>query len=67
MPHVQVAVHFAELHDTPTRMKEKGCLRDIIAWSNSRRHFYWRLRRRSGLVLVVVFGCRCWCKFELLM
>lgn len=46
MPHVQVAVHFAELHDTPTRMKEKGCLRDIIAWSNSRRHFYWRLRRR---------------------
>jgi len=42
----QVAVRFAELHDTPTRMKEKGCLTDIVPWAAARRYFYWRLRRR---------------------
>jgi len=42
----QIAVRFAELHDTPTRMKEKGCLRDIVPWAASRKYFYWRLRRR---------------------
>ena len=42
----QVAVHFAELHDTPARMMEKGCLREIVPWTEARRYFYWRLRRR---------------------
>jgi len=42
----QVAVKFAELHDTPVRMKEKGCIRDIIPWAGARRFFYWRMRRR---------------------
>ena len=42
----QVAVHFAELHDTPARMKEKGCLREVVPWAEARRYFYWRLRRR---------------------
>jgi len=42
----QVAVHFAELHDTPARMKEKGCLREVVPWTEARRYFYWRLRRR---------------------
>merc|ERR1711971_1038079 len=46
MGYHQVAVHFAELHDTPTRMKEKGCLREVVPWAEARRYFYWRLRRR---------------------
>jgi acetyl-CoA carboxylase / biotin carboxylase 1 len=40
-----VAVHFADLHDTPERMLEKGCISDIIPWGSSRSFFYWRLRR----------------------
>ena len=42
----QIAVQFAELHDTPTRMKEKGVLTGVVPWRESRRFFYWRLRRR---------------------
>lgn len=41
----QVAVQFADLHDTPERMQEKGCILDIVPWRNSRKFFYWRLRR----------------------
>lgn len=40
-----VAVHFADLHDTPERMLEKGCINEIIPWRNSRKWFHWRLRR----------------------
>lgn len=40
-----VAVHFADLHDTPERMLEKGCISEIVAWRTSRPFFYWRLRR----------------------
>jgi acetyl-CoA carboxylase/biotin carboxylase 1 len=42
----QVAVHFADLHDTPGRMKAKGVIKKQIAWGASRQFFYWRLRRR---------------------
>ena len=68
----QVAVHFADLHDTPGRMMEKGVIlvspfwsprqqcsapslifvpfshlfQDVLEWKNSRKYFYWRLRRR---------------------
>lgn len=42
----QVAVHFADLHDTPERMLEKNCIHEIVSWRNSRRFFYWRLKRR---------------------
>lgn len=42
----QVAVHFADLHDTPGRMKAKGVIRQLVRWSESRSYFYWRLRRR---------------------
>merc|ERR1719228_2294110 len=42
----QVAVQFAELHDTPVRMKEKGTIRDIVEWKEARKFFYWRLRRK---------------------
>lgn len=41
----QVAVQFADLHDTPGRMQEKGVITDILEWRTSRLFFYWRLRR----------------------
>ncbi|CAG7704187.1 unnamed protein product [Allacma fusca] len=41
----QIAVHFADLHDTPERMQEKGVIQDIIKWKRSRELLYWRLRR----------------------
>jgi acetyl-CoA carboxylase/biotin carboxylase 1 len=42
----QVAVHFADLHDTPGRMQRKGVIRRQVNWSESRSFFIWRLRRR---------------------
>jgi len=42
----QVAVQFAELHDTPVRMKEKGTIKDVVSWKEARRFFYWRMRRK---------------------
>ncbi|KAL7800619.1 acetyl-CoA carboxylase [Trichoderma afarasin] len=42
----QIAVQFADLHDRAGRMKAKGVVRDSLDWSNARRYFYWRLRRR---------------------
>eukprot|EP01118_Nematostelium_gracile_P015348 TRINITY_DN6130_c0_g1_i1.p1 TRINITY_DN6130_c0_g1~~TRINITY_DN6130_c0_g1_i1.p1 ORF type:complete len:1010 (+),score=322.58 TRINITY_DN6130_c0_g1_i1:280-3030(+) len=42
----QVANNFADLHDTPGRMKSKGVIRDVIPWKTSRRFFYHRLVRR---------------------
>ncbi|XP_053558098.1 acetyl-CoA carboxylase 2 isoform X2 [Bombina bombina] len=41
----QVAVRFADLHDTPGRMQEKGVITDILDWKDSRTFLYWRLRR----------------------
>lgn len=40
-----VAVHFADLHDTPERMLEKGCINAIIPWRTSRSWLHWRLNR----------------------
>lgn len=42
----QVAVQFADLHDTPTRMMAKGVIRDVVEWKDSRTKLYWRLKRR---------------------
>lgn len=42
----QIATYFADLHDTPERMHEKGVIHDIVPWKKSRPYFYWRLRRR---------------------
>lgn len=42
----QVAIYFADLHDTPERMLEKNAINEIIPWKKARRLFYWRLRRR---------------------
>lgn len=44
--YTQIAVQFADLHDRAGRMKAKGVIRDELEWRNSRRFFYWRLRRR---------------------
>ncbi|XP_067163412.1 acetyl-CoA carboxylase 2 [Apteryx mantelli] len=41
----QVALRFADLHDTPGRMQEKGVITDILEWKNARLFLYWRLRR----------------------
>ncbi|KAL1921184.1 uncharacterized protein VTP21DRAFT_10900 [Calcarisporiella thermophila] len=42
----QLALQFADLHDTAGRMKAKGCVRRVVEWSEARTFFYWRLRRR---------------------
>jgi len=42
----QVAVHFADLHDTPKCMLSKGVIQDIVPWKKSRNTLYWRLKRR---------------------
>lgn len=44
--YAQIAVQFADLHDRAGRMKAKGTIRDVLEWTNARRFFYWRLRRR---------------------
>jgi len=41
----QAALFFADLHDKPARMLEKGAICDIIPWQKSRYLLYWRLRR----------------------
>ncbi|RZF37309.1 hypothetical protein LSTR_LSTR005641 [Laodelphax striatellus] len=41
----QVAVHFADLHDTPERMHEKGVIHEIVPWRKCRSFLHWRLRR----------------------
>ncbi|KAI7697872.1 Acetyl-CoA carboxylase [Sarcoptes scabiei] len=42
----QVALSFADLHDTPVRMYEKNCITEVVPWRNSRQYFYWVLKRR---------------------
>lgn len=53
----QISVTFADLHDTPGRMKQKNVINEIIEWKNSRRFFYWRLRRllaQDGLIKLIM-------------
>lgn len=42
---LQVACQFADLHDTPERMHEKGCVQEVVEWRSARGYLYWRLRR----------------------
>lgn len=42
----QIAVKFADLHDRSGRMLAKGVIRKELKWRDSRRFFFWRLRRR---------------------
>ena len=44
--YLQIAIKFAELHDTSGRMLSKNCISDIVDWENSRSYFYARLKRR---------------------
>lgn len=47
LPHyTQAALEFADLHDTPGRMKRKNCVLEVIDWRNSRQFFHWRIHRR---------------------
>jgi acetyl-CoA carboxylase/biotin carboxylase 1 len=41
----QIAVHFADLHDTPERMQDKGVIKEIVPWKRARTTLHWRLRR----------------------
>lgn len=41
-----VAVAYADLHDKTGRMAAMGVIRQAVPWSESRRYFYQRLRRR---------------------
>lgn len=42
----QVAVAFADLHDTPGRMLAKGVVSAVLQWRSARRVLARRLRRR---------------------
>ena len=44
--YLQIALQFADLHDRAGRMEAKGAIRQPLKWKDSRRFFYWRLRRR---------------------
>ncbi|KAG4303427.1 hypothetical protein PCANB_000328 [Pneumocystis canis] len=44
----QISIQYADLHDHPIRMKHKGAIRQSLQWAQSRRFFYWRLRRRMS-------------------
>ncbi|CAO1637783.1 unnamed protein product [Sympodiomycopsis kandeliae] len=41
-----IAVAYADLHDKTGRMAAMGVIRSAVPWSESRRYFYQRLRRR---------------------
>ncbi|TAQ87875.1 hypothetical protein B7494_g3801 [Chlorociboria aeruginascens] len=44
--YMQVSLQFADLHDRAGRMKAKDVIRSSLKWTESRRFFYWRVRRR---------------------
>lgn len=44
--YLQIALQYSDLHDRAGRMKAKGVIRMPLQWTNARRFFYWRLRRR---------------------
>ncbi|KAH3903567.1 acetyl-CoA carboxylase ACC1 SCDLUD_001209 [Saccharomycodes ludwigii] len=42
----QITVQFADLHDRSDRMLAKHVIREALKWTNARRYFFWRLRRK---------------------
>ena len=44
--YLQIAIKFAELHDTPGRMLAKKCISQVVPWRKSRLFFFFRLKRR---------------------
>jgi acetyl-CoA carboxylase/biotin carboxylase 1 len=51
--YLQIALHFADLHDRAGRMQAKGTIRQTLRWNDARRFFYWRLRRRLSEELIL--------------
>jgi acetyl-CoA carboxylase/biotin carboxylase 1 len=51
--YTQVSLQFADLHDRAGRMKAKNVIRDSLKWRESRRFFYWRVRRRLNEEYIV--------------
>lgn len=49
----QISLQFADLHDRAGRMQAKGTIRMPLRWKESRRFFYWRLRRRLNEEMIV--------------
>jgi len=41
----QIALTYADLHDTAVRMQEKGVINGILKWKQSRKFLYWRMKR----------------------
>ncbi|THG06726.1 hypothetical protein TEA_029509 [Camellia sinensis var. sinensis] len=54
--YTQIAMKFAELHDTSLRMAAKGVIREVVEWDKCRFFFYKRLLRRvvEGLLIKTV-------------
>ncbi|KAI8013044.1 Acetyl-CoA carboxylase 1 [Camellia lanceoleosa] len=54
--YTQIAMKFAELHDTSLRMAAKGVIREVVEWGKCRFFFYKRLHRRvvEGLLIKTV-------------
>jgi acetyl-CoA carboxylase carboxyltransferase component len=44
--YTHIAIQFADLHDTPGRMKTKGVVSDTVSWPQARKFFFWRLKRK---------------------
>ncbi len=44
--YTQISLQFADLHDRVGRMEAKGVIRKSLKWRESRRFFFWRIRRR---------------------
>ena len=51
--YTQIALQFADLHDRAGRMQAKDTIRRPLSWKDSRRFFYWRVRRRLSEELIV--------------
>jgi acetyl-CoA carboxylase/biotin carboxylase 1 len=56
--YMQIALQFADLHDRAGRMQAKDTIRKPLQWVNSRRFFYWRLRRRLSEETIIKLGTR---------
>ena len=49
----QIAIRFAELHDTSFRMAAKGVIEKVVKWEESRFFFYKRLNRRVAELILI--------------
>ena len=45
----KIALMYAQLHDTPQRMKDVRVIKEVVEWRASRKYFYWRLRRKLSV------------------